>query len=164
MKTRWKISIAAVTFVGLSLGVSLLTMHVGSENELAAYKKTLSDQGVKLQISEVLPPPVPAGQNGADLVEAAFKILPEEQYDNYYSFREDPNNPPTMQLVAPGKAMVGWQQPLIVDGCTNYWENVGQVVEMARPAVKLLQEAARFPALDFHPAYEKGLRKILCHI
>ncbi len=69
MKTRWKILLGVVIFLAVFIGVWLLDMHVQPENAVQAYKKQLREQGEKLEISEVTPPPVPNEKNAADTVD-----------------------------------------------------------------------------------------------
>src|SRR5471032_3687800 len=101
MKARWKILIAVGIFMALSCAVSFLTMRIQPENEAEAYKKLLREKGEKLEISEVLPPPVPPESNSVNAVEDAFGM--------FGSGSE--KIPDAMKMVAPGKAMIGWMQP-----------------------------------------------------
>jgi hypothetical protein len=150
--------IAVGIFAALSFAVSLVTMRIQPSNEVEAYKKSLSEKGEKLEISEVLPPPVAPGQNGADAVEAAFNLFSDGGID--YS-----NMPPLMKAVAPGKAMTGWLQPDVRGSeFTDSWENVQAAVEIDRPATELLKQAANYPALDFHIDYSKGFEALLPHL
>ncbi len=91
-------------FLVLMAASLTVTMHVQPQHEVEAYKKMLRDKGEKLEISEVLPPHVPDASNGVALLESAFGLLVPTGYQ--YT-----NLPPAMQMVAPGKAMVGWIQP-----------------------------------------------------
>lgn len=150
MKPRWKILIAVGIVMVLSCAVSLVTMHIQPANEVEAYKKLLRENGEKLEISEVMPPPVAPDQNGADAFELAAKLFSTAGID--YS-----NMPSLMKMVAPGKALVGWLQPDVRGyEFTDSWENVQAVVELDRPAMELLKQAANYPALDFHIDYNKG--------
>ena len=96
MKARWKILIVLAVFLALFTGLSLVTMRIRPENEVEAYKELLREKGEKLEISEVLPPPVPAGSNAVSLVEAAFSMLVPGGSDYTYS-----NLPPAMRMAAP---------------------------------------------------------------
>ncbi|MBW8863441.1 MAG: hypothetical protein JF609_00670, partial [Verrucomicrobia bacterium] len=115
MKTRWKILIAVGIFMVLSCAISLLTIRVGSENKLEAYKKLLREKGEKLEISEVAPPPVAAEENCADAVKLAFASIGSANV----------KVPGEMRMVAPGKAMIGWMQPVASNtDFTNVWEDL----------------------------------------
>jgi hypothetical protein len=161
MKTRWKILIAVGIVMALSCAVSFVTMRIQPANEVEAYKKLLREKGEKLEISEVLPPPVAPASNCVSLVEAAFNLFVPggEAYTNL---------PLTMQMIAPGKAMVGWAQPDLREmdsaGYTNSWDNALAQVEQNRPVIDSLTQAASFPALDFQLDYGKGFEMLLPHL
>jgi hypothetical protein len=155
MKPRWKILIALGAFLIL-LAVSLtVTMHVQPENELEAYKKTLRDKGEKLELSEVIPPPVAPESNSVNAVQDAFRM--------FGSGAE--NIPYAMQMVAPGKALIGWRQPDVRGfDFTNSWEEFAVGVEADRPAIELLHEVLERPKLDFQLDYKKGATLLLPHL
>jgi hypothetical protein len=157
MKTVWKI----LLLVGISLlafiGIWMMTMRIRPENGVEAYKKLLRAKGEKLEIAEVLPPPVPPESNGVEVVESAFAAL--------LTLDDWTNLPTTMQMVAPGRAMIGWQQPDVrANDFTNSWANVITAAEASRPARELLIQAAAYPALDFHLDYQKGPEMSLRHL
>lgn len=139
----------------LSCGVSLLTLHVQPQHEVEAYKKLLRDKGEKLEISEVLPPPVPAESNSVEAVREAFGM--------FGSGSE--NVPNAMKMVAPGKALVGWMQP---EACgydfTNSWDDFGAELAADQPAIELLRQVLARPKLDFQLDYKKGPALLLPHL
>jgi hypothetical protein len=160
MKTGWKILIIVGIFLVVFTGVWLMTMHIQPENAVEAYKKSLREQGEKLAINEVLPPPVAPESNGVNLVEAAFSLLPGS---NDFS-----NQPPAMRMIAPGKALIGWQQPDLREddpsGYTNSWANAMADAESNRPAIELLQQATDYPTIDFQLDYQRGPGLLLKHL
>jgi hypothetical protein len=158
MKTRWKILIAVAVFLAVFTGIWLVTMHVQPENEVEAYKKTLREKGEKLEISEVLPPPVPAESNGVAVVQSAFALFSPLS-------DEWTNLPSAMRMVAPGKAMIGWAQPDVRGyDFTNSWENIMAAAEANRPATEMLRQAMDYPAIDFQLDYNKGFEMLLPHL
>src|ERR1700744_1040275 len=161
MKTRWKICLAVTIFLGIFIGIWAMTMHVGPEHEVAAYKKELRDRGEKLQISEVMPAPVMAESNGMETAEMAFKALGNGGVQNSEFI-------PTMKMIAPGRAMIGWMQPVLGErtahGYSNSWENAESLVESVHTAMDLLRQAAGYQAFDFHLEYEKGPETLLPHL
>jgi hypothetical protein len=161
MKLRWKILIGVGIFLVLMAASLTVTMHVQPQNEVEAYKKILRDKGERLEISEVLPTPVPDESNGMSQAEAAFGLLIPTDY-------QCSNLPPAMQMVAPGKAMVGWAQTNLVEigflGWTNAWESAEAEVAANHPAIELLRQAARYPAFDFQLDYNKGPDMLLKHL
>ena len=129
----------------------MMSVHFQPENEVEAYKKLLRDQGEKLEISEVLPPPVPAESNSVNAVEDAFRMIGSVS-------GEIPN---AMKMVAPGKAMVGWMQPDVrgfddSSDFTNSWDDFAADIAADRPAIELLHQVLERPKLDFQLDYKKG--------
>ena len=132
------------------IGTWFMTMHVQPERALDAYKESLIAKGEKLEISEVLPPSVPPESNGVDLVSSALSSL---DLSGSYDWT---NLPPMMQMVAPGKALIGWQQPDVRGfDFTNSWDNVTAAAEASRSAREMLMQAAAYPAIDFQLDYDK---------
>ncbi|HEU6447580.1 MAG TPA: hypothetical protein VFV23_03990 [Verrucomicrobiae bacterium] len=125
----------------------LVSMHVQPSNEVDAYKKSLIARGEKLEISEVLPADVPVESNGVMLVEQAFSLFTP-------SGDEWTNWPPMMRMVAPGKAIVEFEQPDIrASDYTNSWDNVIAAAKEQASALELLEQAATYPAWDFDLGY-----------
>jgi hypothetical protein len=160
MKTGWKILIIVGIFLVVFTGIWLMTIPIQPENAVGAYKKSLREQGEKLEIDEVLPPPVAPESNGVNLVESAFSLLPGS--DDWS------NQPPAMRMIEPGKALIGWQQPDLRDpgayGYTNSWANAIADAESNRSAIELLQQVANYPAIDFELDYKKGFAIPITHL
>lgn len=149
MSRRWKILFLVVAGVIALVGLRIGTLGVGPEKEVEAYKKSLIAHGEKLDISEVLPPSVPSAQNGADIFNEAVSLTTPEGED----WR---NIAGGMLMIAPGKAMASFEQPDVDEpDFTNSWLNLIAVAEENRPATELLEQAADFPALDFHVDYTR---------
>ena len=148
IRHRWKILIGVALVFVLLTGIELSTIGNGPKKEVEAYKKSLIAKGEKLEISELIPPPIPPEQNGADIVKQALGMLTPED-------REDSNSIPAMQLVGPGKAIICFEQPDVRGRrFTNSWANELAVVAGDRPMTELLRQAIKYPALDFHVDYE----------
>ena len=158
MKLRWKILIALGVILVLMAASLSVTMHVQPENELQAYQKFLRDKGEKLELSEVIPPPVAPESNSVNAVEEAFGM--------FGSGNE--NVPYAMQMVAPGKALIGWRQPDVrgydFTDFTNSWDEFAAGVQADRPAIELLHEVLERPKLDFQLDYKKGFQLLLPHL
>lgn len=155
MSHRRKLVIAVGIVMLLFTGIWVATMHIAPENDVEKYKKELIAKGEKLEISEVLPPPVPPEQNGADVVNEAAKLIvgiPENPNE------ENTNLPLSMCIIAPGRAIVCFEQPDVrTEYFTNSWSNVLSVVEANRPATEMLNRVMGYPALDFRLDYTNGL-------
>jgi hypothetical protein len=155
MKSRWKILIAAGIFLVLFAASMMLGTHFRPENELEAYKKSLREKGEKLEISEVLPPPVLPESNSVNAVEDAFRM--------FGSSAE--NVPDAMKMVAPGKALVGWMQSNVSGyNFTNSWDDFAADIAPDRPAIELLHQVLDRPKLDFQLDYKKGAELLLPHL
>ena len=158
MSRRWKILIVTGIFLALLAGSLMMTAHFQPENALEAYKKSLREKGEKLEISEVVPPPVPPESNSVDAVEAAFRM-----------FGSSEKVPDAMKMVAPGKAFIGWRQPEVrgyggADDFTNSWEDFTGEMAADGPTLELLQQVLERPKLDFQLDYKKGAALLLPHL
>lgn len=150
--------IAITVFLAVFTGIWLVTMRLQPESEVEAYKKSLRAKGERLEISEVLPPPVAPESNGAAAAQSAFAMIGALS-------DEWTNLPPMMRMVAPGRAMVGWAQPDVRGSdFTNSWENVMAAAEASRPGRERLQQAMGYPTLDFQLDYNKGPEILLPHL
>ncbi len=158
MSHRWKLFIAvAVVMLALTI-VWVVTMRVTADSDVDAYRKSLIASGEKLEIAEVMPPPVPVEQNGADVLNGAFRLFTSAGDDFT-------NQPPAMLMAARGKAVVCFAQwDVRGSDFTNSWSNVMDVVAADRPATELLKQAANFPAIDFHVEYAKWPETLLTHL
>lgn len=152
MKTRWKIWIGVGLFLALVTVSMVLSFHFQPESTVAAYEQSLRAKGEKLQISELIPPPVPAQSNSVNAVQQAFKMLAPSPEDI----------PWQMKSVAPGKAMVGWSQPDARGyDFTNSWKDFATEITADQPAIALLHQVLQRPKLDFHLDYKQGTSLLL---
>jgi hypothetical protein len=159
MKTRWNILLAVGIFLLLACASAWVTAHHQPENEVEAYKKLLRAKGEKLEINEVLPSPVPPEQNCVDAVRMAFGLIHSGSGIQINQ----------MQMVAPGKAMVGSMQPEArgwsgSSDFTNSWEVCIAEVAPYRPAIEMLKQVFVQPKLDFQLDYQKGFSVLLPHL
>jgi hypothetical protein len=158
MKRRWKILIVLLFVLPLIPVAWVAMLRTEGQHEVDTYRNYLIARGEKLEIAALVPPPVPPDQNGADIVNQAFGLLP-------YSSSDQSNLPPPMHLIAPGKAIIEFEQPDVRDDdFTNTWANVLADAAYNRPATELLRQAVNFPALDFHPDYGLGPDTPLPHL
>jgi hypothetical protein len=160
---RKKLGKTGMVLVGLTVVVILtalltLTVHVASMRSSGSYKAQLKAAGEQLEVVELLPPTVSPDKNGAPVFRQVMALFP---WGNFFAS----NPPPAMRLVAPGRAMVGWQQPDIrgADG-TNTWEEAGRVLNQQRPVIELLEQLPNFQTLDFEIKYQNGFDVPLPHL
>ncbi len=150
MRRRWKLFIAIAVVMLVLAGVWVVTMCIEPSDDVEAYKKSLIAKGEKLTVAELLPPPIPPAQNGADIIDAASHLLvdPDGDWSNF---------PAAMQFIAPGKAIVAFEQPDVrTDSFTNSWSNVLEAAEANRPATDVFKQMLSFSSLDFHIEYNEG--------
>lgn len=151
MSHRWKLIIAVAVVMLVLMVVWVVTFFVTPDNDVEAYRKSLIAKGEKLEISQVMPAPVPPEQNGAEVVRQAFRLLIPMQV-------EYTNSPEAMWPVAPGKAMVAFKQSEVrIRYITNSWSNVLSTAEANRPAMEFLRQAASFPAISFDLDYSNEM-------
>ncbi len=147
--------IAAGVFFALLVASLLLNSHYQPSNEVEAYKKFLREHGEKLELSEVLAAPVPAASNSVAAVEEAFRMF----------VPGDTKIPDAMKMVAPGKALIGWQQPdARGSDFTNSWEEFSIYIDASLPAIEQLHQVLDKPKLDFNLDYKKGASLPLPHL
>ena len=143
---------------GIVLGLSILIPVIHHYQLRFAVEKYISElkaKGEPMELAQVLPPLVPPDQNGA-----AALLEADALFDRLFSADKsmlETNFVYGMRMVAPGRAMIRWQQPDIrdIDG-TNSWENVQAAVAKNAKAFVLLQTIIERPDFDFHIKYERG--------
>jgi hypothetical protein len=121
-----------------------------------AYIAELKAKGEPMELAQVLPPPVPPEQNSADILRNA-----DEMFDGSFHAEKsllETNFVYGMRMVAPGKAMIRWQQPDIrdIDG-TNSWGNLMAAVVQNAKAFALLQQIVEKPTFAFPIKYDRGV-------
>jgi hypothetical protein len=151
MKPRRKILIVA----GIALGVAILIPvihHYQLRSAVASYVAELKAKGEPMDLAQVIPPPVPPDQNGVPFITNALANLNLKSIGIVST-----NPPPAMLMVAPGRAMIGWQQPDIrsPDGM-NKWEDLGRELADAKSDLDSFQSLASHQVLDFNLDYQKG--------
>src|SRR5208282_488640 len=154
MSHRWKILVA----LGLALVAAVLIpviRHYQLRAATEGYIAELKAKGEPMELSQVIPPPVPPEQNGASNFSKAASLL-----DTSWNVLGS-NPPPAMRMVAPGKAMIGPIQTEIRDGkAANSWEDIASVLAQENEALNLLRQITNGSTLDFGLVYSNGVDKI----
>jgi hypothetical protein len=149
MSRRRKIFI----IVGIVFGVAILLpvlRHYQLRFAVQSYIAELKAKGEPMELAQVIPPPVPPEQNGAQFITNALARLKSESIAGG-------NTPPAMRIVVPGKAIVGWQRPNIIGfNATNSWEDLDRELVAARSDLDSFQCLFKFPVLDFNLDYQNG--------
>lgn len=158
MHHRWKIFIAVSVVLLIFTAMWVATIHWQAGSEVDTYRKLLLAKGEKLEIGEVTPAPVPPERNGVMMMRAAFGLF-RSGLDNYS------NMPPMMCMVAPGKAMVCFQQPEFHGKITfSSWQDAALAVEEDRPAAETLWQVMNYPAIDFQLDYSQWPNMAFNHL
>jgi hypothetical protein len=153
MKKWWVKLLLVLGVVVLALAVLITTSSVHSKNAVERYKDQLRAAGEKMDFKDLIPPHVDPNKNGRELFLQAFTSLAPTANGMLST-----NTPYAMRMVAPGKAVVGWQQPEIVPDfgmpVTNTWADLDQQLQMGSVAIDSLHQAAERPQLDFELDYD----------
>lgn len=132
------------------------------KHKLERYQAQLVARGEKLAVRELLAdrrePPV----NAADWFNRATAFL-------YPTGPARTNAPETMRFMAPGKARIGWKQPVLIERysktpATNTWAELREDLERSREGIALLHQVIDHPDLDFHLNYQAGPAMRLSHL
>ncbi len=119
---------------------------------VASYIAKLKAKGEPMDLAQVIPPPVPPEKNGLPFITNALANL-TLKYGNVATS----NPPPAMLMLAPGRAMVGWQQPDLRISGKNTWEDLGRDLAAVKSDLDSFQSLTNHPVLDFNLDYQKGL-------
>jgi hypothetical protein len=149
MSRRWKILIFVALVLGLAVLISIIH-HCQLRAATEAYIAQLKAQGEPMELAQVLPPPVSAEQNSADIFRKAAALIDDSLSYSSYVYG--------MEMVAPGKAMVRWRQPDVRDSDgTNSWESVAEAVNENAQSFALLRQIIAKPNFNFQINYDQGV-------
>ena len=153
MKLRFKILFAGI-FIVLSGCVLIWAWHARSKGALESYKRELRARGEKLAYRELLratPPPEPEAAKAFMATNSIFVSIS--------------NTAPMMRFVAPGRALVSYQQETLPNYVsTNAWPLLIPELETNRTALLKLREILQGPALFFNPDYSRNIFLLLPHL
>ncbi len=136
------------------------TRHFLLRFTVESYIAELKAKGEPMDLAQVIPPLVPPGQNGVPLIINTLTNLTTK----YFNLEIVQTNPPqAMQMIAPGKAMIGWQQPMIIGdrgiaepSATNTWKALGRELTSVKSDLDSFQSLTNHPILDFNLDYSQG--------
>lgn len=155
MKCLKKILITTVAILGATILISVIH-HYQLKAVVNRYITELKAKGEPMELAQVIPPPVLSEQNSTDILREADSLF-NDSFTADKSLLET-NYVSGMRMVAPGKAMIRWQQPDIrdIDG-TNSWENLTTAVAQNAKAFALLQQIIKRPNFGFQIEYGRGV-------
>jgi hypothetical protein len=162
MSTRRKVTmIVAIVVAVFVLGP--VGFHFYLRWECARYRAELTSKGEKLKYQQIVGAPPLDAQNGAPALRNVFAQLPTGSTSNLVG-----NVPRTMTRVAPGRAIVGWQQPDLwsdsTPGETSSWVDMRQELERYAPVLREMRSALAHSAFDFNLNYAQGATLALPHL
>jgi hypothetical protein len=152
----WWIVLVLVVAVILLPGGWLLVERYRAKAALAKYEQQLRARGEKLKFEELLTP-IPEGDNKgpellglcSSLVDGPVLIL---------------NSPPTMRLIAPGKALLVTKEEGWLNGKEFFrWEQAGSDIEVNNKTLRAIGDVVRSPVLRMPLRYD-GVRTRLPHL
>jgi hypothetical protein len=143
-----------LTVAGAALVAAALipvTHHYQLRATTEAYIAELKAKGEPMKLSQVIPPPMPPEQNSADTFREAVALFEADRS------LLTTNSCSAMKMVAPGKAMICWQQPDVRGfDATNSWQEITAAVTQNAKSFALLQRIIDKPDFDFQIKYESG--------
>ena len=143
-----------LTLLGVLIlgGLGVAIYHWRAKRAVIAYRQQLISAGEKLTVKELIPPTPAKEDDGAELFHRVHAKISIYTKDILVT-----NPPSAMRAVAPGKAMVGWQQPNIRgDKETNTWDDLAMTLDGIAKELELLDKIAEKRTLDFKLNYNQG--------
>lgn len=128
---------------------------------LTSYRQELIASGEKLAVAQLIPPAIPESSNGATRFLRASAMLPAK----LALWETNPPNP--MIMIAPGKALVCWQQPSVItkfrrhEMATNSWREMQAELDRVAAALEGFDALADFATIDFQFDYYQGFSGLL---
>jgi hypothetical protein len=147
--------------VGAALAAVVLIpviRHYQLKAAVNRYRAELKAKGEPMELAQVIPPTLTPEQNSA-----AFFLKAASLLDTNWNVLGS-NPPPAMRMVAPGKAMIGWQQPDVREsgknGPTNSWLEIDCVLTLEKNALDTLRQLPEHSQFDFKIDYSAGFSKM----
>jgi hypothetical protein len=164
LKKWWVKLLLLIAAIVLVLAIVLATSSGHSKSAVDRYRDQLRAAGEKMDFKDVIPPHPDPGSNGLEFFTQAFAAMAPTANGILST-----NAPSAMKMVAPGKAMIGWQQSEIVsfyqnDAVTNTWADLDQQLQLGSAAIDFLRQGTERPQLDFELDYDQGASLLLPHL
>jgi hypothetical protein len=150
--------IALLILIGV---VSFGGNYLWVRHALTSYRQQLIAAGEKLVVAELIPPIIPESSNGATRFLRASALVPAKLGP------WETNPPGPMTMVAPGTAMVSWQQPEVITSfrrfkmTTNSWLEMQAELDGLAAAINGFDELAECATIDFRFDYYQGFFGLL---
>src|ERR1700722_2591360 len=142
----------AVVIIGAAVLLIAVIHHYQLRAAVDAYRTELKAKGELLDVAQLLPPSIPPEENGVGILRKFSALMVSS------NGLLTTNVCPAMKMVAPGKAMIGWQQPDVRDyDQTNSWDDFSNVLSENAKIFEMLQQIRVKPDFDFQAQYDQGL-------
>lgn len=156
MSRRRKILVAVIVVLALAIFIPVIH-HYQLRFAVEKYIAELKAKGEPMELAQVIPPPVPPEKNSTPFITNAIYHLKENSIAaTNYLF--------AMRIIAPGRAMIGWQQPDIRGDATNTWQELGDELAEASNNLIQLRNLNDRPLLDFNLNYGQGWSMPIPHL
>jgi hypothetical protein len=141
-----KAGTVALIVLAFTLGLPT-SAHYRAKRKVEAYRQRLRAKGEKLTTSELRP------QVSAEALYGAGALLDAA---GHLGYPISSNLPPTMKIVAPGRALVAWAQPeLPTMDSSNLWPELSRMVAENQGQLDALRAALASPRLMFDLDYSR---------
>jgi hypothetical protein len=155
-----QITLASVVATVVAVVLFALFWQGKDKAAVRRYKEQLRATGAKLTVEELTPRHTIPASNSA----ASFRRLVQTTKLGWGSSLLDTNAPQAMCLVAPGKAMIGWQESTIRYRSTNSWEEVETALAQRIPPLEWMEQIIAHPIIDSELDYRQGFNILLPHL
>jgi hypothetical protein len=154
-RRRWTILIIVCGLIAVLFAAGF-GQHLRLKRAVQRYERQLARDGVKLSIQELAPRTTRQGTETAAQLWAAMTQMSGLPANAQLS---------CMRGVAPGRAIVSWQQdPLIDDNATNMWPALESCVADHSNALAMACAALESDVLEFDLNYARGFNLLLTHL
>lgn len=159
MRKRWlKILLKVLLLLFVLFFVFLLFERWRGQISLARFKRALAAKGETLDIHKLIAPTVADADNGAPEL-MRLKALIQEGKVIPKSY------PPKMELISPGKVIVGYREKFWIDEkTTNTWEEASLDLATNRQTLEQLRVVLAKPMFDFKLDHSQGFEMNLLHL
>jgi hypothetical protein len=157
MKRRWVILVV----IGLILVAAVLASVIYHSQLRAAREKYIAElkaKGESIDLAQLIPPPVPPDQNGAEALRKA-----DQMFNAGHTLLSSNYSYGGMRMVAPGKAAIMTEQPVLREDydATNSWEEVRAAVAKNADAFALLHQIIKKRNFDTGIDYAKEVDTVV---
>jgi len=156
MKRR-RVILVVISLILVAAVLASVIRHYQLRAATDAYIAELKAKGELTELAQLIPPPVPPDQNGAEAVRKA-----DQMFNAGHTLLSSNYFYGGMRMVAPGKAASATELPDLRDDyyATNSWEEVRDAVAKNAEAFALLHQIIRKPNFDTGIQYEKGVDQL----